>query len=318
MSRRFDVVVVGENSIAGSALALRLARAGASVAIVDRDELGTDTLSTHAIWPNGIARLDELGILERLLEQHDVPLLRYRLRVLGHESAGEFTPVGGFDRMIAPRRVTLDRIFAETAIEAGVEGRYGEKVSGLLGAGDDRDPIRGVVLEGGERIEADWTIGADGRSSTVASKLGLKKTGEAATNMSMLLAYWRGLPKTDELSLDVDEHRGLLRFPGDDGVELLAVTGPPELTRGGPDARRRTYLEALGGFETTLDPAALAYAEQITGVRSAGNHAPRVLPAGEWPWVGANRRRRPLQASGHGAGDIGRDRTRDLRLRCPE
>ena len=268
MSRRFDAVVVG-GRVAGSILALRLARAGASVAIVDRDELGTDTLSTHAIWPNGIARLDELGVLEPLLERHDVPFLRYRLRVLGHESAGTFTPVGGFDRMIAPRRIALDRVLAEAALDAGAHGRYGEKVGDLIGTGADGDPVRGVVLESGERIEADWTIGADGRASTVAAKLGLEKTGEISTNMSMLLAYWRGLPKTDALSLDIGEHRGLSRFPGEDGVELLAVSGPPELTRGGPEARSRTYLDALGGFETTLDPSALAGAEQITEVRSA-------------------------------------------------
>jgi glycine/D-amino acid oxidase-like deaminating enzyme len=94
VTRRYDIVVVG-GRIAGSILALRLARGGASVAIVDRDEVGTDTLSTHSIWPNGIARLDELGLLAPLLERHDLPFLRYRLQVLGHETVGTFTPIAG-------------------------------------------------------------------------------------------------------------------------------------------------------------------------------------------------------------------------------
>ncbi|MDQ2676527.1 MAG: FAD-dependent monooxygenase [Actinomycetota bacterium] len=268
MSSSYDVAIVG-GRVAGAVLALKLARAGARVVVVDRDELGTDTLSTHAIWPNGIARLEELGVLSPLLERHEVPFLRYRLRVLGHESAGTFTPFGRFDRMIAPRRVALDRVLAEAALEAGAEGRFGQRVSGLLGAGTERDPVRGVTLESGETIAADWTIGADGRASTVAAKLGLEKTGRIATNMSMLLAYWRGLPETEALSLDIGEHRGLSRFPGEDGVELLAVSGPPELTRGGAEARETAYLEAVRRFGTTVDPGAIDRAERITEVRSA-------------------------------------------------
>ncbi len=144
-----------------------------------------------------------------------------------------------------------------------------EKVTALLGAGTNDDPVRGVRLENGETIEARWTIGADGRASTIAAKLGLGKAREIATNMSMLLAYWRGLPQTENLTLDVDELRGLSRFPGEDGVELLAVSGPPELTRGGPQARERAYMDALHRFETTLDPAVIEGAERITEVRSA-------------------------------------------------
>ena len=268
MSSRYDVVVVG-GRCAGSVLALRLARAGARVAIVDRDELGSDTLSTHALFPNAVARLDELGLLAPLLARHDVPFLRYRLRVLGHETVGSFTPVDGFDRMIAPRRVALDRVIAEAALEAGAEGRFGQRVSGLIGGGVEGDPVRGVRLESGETIEADWTVGADGRASTVAGKLGLDRTRPLAADMSMLLAYWRGLPETDLLSLDVEERRGVSRFPGEDGVQLLIVSGPPELTRGGPAARERAYHSALREFPTTLDPAAIDAAERITEVRSA-------------------------------------------------
>ena len=74
--------------------------------MVDRDELGTDTLSTHTIFPNTLARLDDLGLLERLLERHDLPLLNYRLRVLGRETVGTFTPIGASTGPLAPRRVT--------------------------------------------------------------------------------------------------------------------------------------------------------------------------------------------------------------------
>jgi flavin-dependent dehydrogenase len=260
-----DVAVVG-GRCAGSVLALRLAQAGARVTVVDRDPFGSDTLSTHGIWPNTLARLDELGLLDRLLARHDVPLVRYRLRVLGHETVGGFTPVGGFDRMMAPRRVALDPVLAEAAIEAGAECRYGEKVTGLL---EEDGRVRGVVLDGGEKIRADWTVGADGRASTVAGKLGLGRERELRGDMAMLLAYWRGLPETDVLTLDMEARSGLSRFPCEDGIQLLVVAGPAELTRGGPEARERAYLSALSDFPTTLDPAALDEAERITEVRSA-------------------------------------------------
>jgi flavin-dependent dehydrogenase len=268
MSSKVDVVVVGGRP-AGSVLALRLARAGARVAIVDRDELGSDTLSTHALFPNAIARLDELGVLAPLLARHDVPWLRYRLRVLGHETVGGFTPVGGFDRSIAPRRVALDRVLAEAALEAGAEGRYGEKVTELIGSGVEGDPVRGVRLESGEVIEAAWTVGADGRASTVAGKLGLERTRRLEADMAMLISYWRGLPESDLLSIEVEERSAMSRFPGEDGIQLLAAAGTSEITRGGPAARERAYASLLRQFPATLDPAALDAAERITEVRSA-------------------------------------------------
>lgn len=268
MGGRYDVVVVG-GRVAGSVLATRLARAGSRVAMIERDALGSDTLSTHAIFPNALARLDELGVLAPLLDRHDVPMLRYRLRVLGHESSGTFTPVGGFDRCAAPRRVALDRVLAEAALGAGVDARFGERVDALLGGDGEGERIRGVRLASGETIEADWTIGADGRASTVAAKLGLAKGRPMAGDMAMLLSYWRGLPETDVLSLDVAEHSALSRFPAEDGVQLLVVSGRPELTRGGPQVRERAYMDGLRGFPTTLDPEALVGAERITEVRSA-------------------------------------------------
>ena len=268
MSQTADVVVVG-GRCAGSVLALRLARAGARVVMIDRDEMGSDTLSTHALFPNAIARLDSLGLLDPLLARHEVPWARYRLRVLGHESTGTFSPVGGFDRMIVPRRPALDRILAEAALEAGVAARYGQKVTGLLGSGAEGDPVRGVTLAGGETIEAPVTVGADGRSSTVAGKLGLTRTRPMEGDMSMLLAYWRELPETDVLTLDVDQRSGLSRFPCEDGVQLLIAAGPPELTRGGPRARERAYHAMLRQFPTTLDPRMLDRAERISDVRAA-------------------------------------------------
>ena len=59
---RHDVVVVGARC-AGATLATFLARAGASVLLLDKDRLPSDqVLSTHTIHPPGIDVLDEVGV----------------------------------------------------------------------------------------------------------------------------------------------------------------------------------------------------------------------------------------------------------------
>ena len=263
-----DAIVVG-GRCAGSTAAMRLARAGWDVVMVDRDDLGSDTLSTHAVFPNTVARLDELGVLRRLLERHRVPPMEQALDVLGRRLIGGWEPIGGHDRALVPRRVVLDRAFAETAIEAGVDARFGERVTGLLGAGTDREPVRGVVLESGERLEAPWVIAADGRASTIAGKLGLERERPMAGNMAFLLAYWSGLPPTDAMWLVAREEAGLNRLPCEDGIELVVAVGPPALTRGGSEARERAYTRTIRSFPDVIDPGAFEDAERISEVRAA-------------------------------------------------
>jgi 2-polyprenyl-6-methoxyphenol hydroxylase-like FAD-dependent oxidoreductase len=263
-----DVVVVGARC-AGATLALQLARAGARVLMLDRDELGSDTLSTHVVFPNTVARLAELGILARLRERHEVPDAEYRVAILGHEIVGTFTPVDGFDRAIAPRRVVLDRAIAELAMEAGAETRFSTRVRGVLGTAEPGDPVRGVVLEDGETIEAEWVIGADGRASTIAKTLGLPKERPMTGEFAVLLAYWHGIPPTDLVHLDGVEDMVVNWMPCEDGISLLVVNGPAEITRGDAAMRKRRYLEGLARFPRTLDPAWLADGEMVTEVRVA-------------------------------------------------
>ena len=59
---RHDVVIVGARC-AGATLATFLARAGASVLLLDKDRLPSDQiLSTHTIHPPGLDVLDDVGV----------------------------------------------------------------------------------------------------------------------------------------------------------------------------------------------------------------------------------------------------------------
>lgn len=269
MGRRgYDAVIVGAR-VAGTPAAQRLAERGWRVLLLDREPPPADTLSTHALFPNTLARLAELGALERIESRHRLNPVEYAVRILGSEAVGSFTPIGGFDRMAAITRPVLDPALLEAAVEAGAETRFGEKVTGLLGSGTEADPARGVALESGEKIEARWVLGADGRVSTVARLLGLEKERPMAGEMAFMFGYWRGLPQTDQFKIDVIEEGSLVWTPCEDDLSMLILGVDPELTRGDQEQRQRRFVEILRHYEDWFDSAWLDRAEQVGPIRVA-------------------------------------------------
>jgi 2-polyprenyl-6-methoxyphenol hydroxylase-like FAD-dependent oxidoreductase len=258
-----DAVIVGARC-AGSTLALALARRGWDVVLVDRDTFPSETISTHLIFPNTLARLQQLGALDALLAAHDVPMLDFRIDGWQHEIVGRFSPIEGFDRAAAPRRYALDKAIVDTALGAGASGRFGERVVDLIGTGTAEDPVAGVVLQSGERIGARWVFGADGRGSTVAGRLGIEKVRPLSGEVTFLFAYWRGMPNDGCASTVIGADEGVSRWADEDGVCLLTAWGDPEFTRGSNQGRRARYLERLRNFPETIEPRQLESAEMIS------------------------------------------------------
>jgi uncharacterized protein (TIGR03083 family) len=260
---RYDAVVVGARC-AGATMATLLARAGQRVLLVDRDTFPSDTVSTHQLFPDSLHLLDQLGAGDRLRAAHRLRPVEYSWRVLGHAVAGSFTPVGHHDRTMSVRRIALDAVLVQTAVDAGAELRAGCEVTDLLGSGSPDDPVRGVVLRGEERVGARWVLGADGRTSTVARRLGLPRVRERRGEMAMLLAYWSGLPDADWCHIDVHAQAALMSAPCEDGLHLLSVAGPPELSRGSASERQQAYATLLRRFPATLNPRLLDRAQQVS------------------------------------------------------
>jgi 2-polyprenyl-6-methoxyphenol hydroxylase-like FAD-dependent oxidoreductase len=257
-----DAVIVGARC-AGSTLALTLAKRGWDVLVVDRDTFPSETISTHGVYPNTLARLDQLGVMDTLRASHDVPLLASRLVGLGNEVAGLYSPIDGYDRMAVIRRSALDKAIVDTALEAGAEGRFGERVVELIGSGTEEDPVAGVVMENGDRVKAPWVFGADGRASTVASRLGIEKERAAQGEVSFLFGYWRGIPNNDYATLEIHESEFASRTAVEDGLHLLIAMGDTELTKGDEGERRRKYVELLGRFPELLEPGLLDKADMV-------------------------------------------------------
>src|SRR4051812_6924562 len=144
----YDVVIVGARC-AGSPLALLLARRGARVLVVDRSTFPSDTLNGNWINAAGVRRLDEWGLLERVLES-TLPTKQQRyhfgpISLVGNLSWPDGTPAFG----VAPRRKRLDALLVDAAAEAGAEVRQGVAVEELIWDGDRVVGVRGHGVQGG-------------------------------------------------------------------------------------------------------------------------------------------------------------------------
>ena len=169
----YDAVVVGA-SLAGSATAIMLGRAGARVALVEQrpDASAYKKICSHYIQSSAVATLERLELLEPMMEAGAVRS-RVRLR----------SPWGWIDPPLEPsvpsgvnlRRSVLDPLIRETAATTpGVELIAGHTVHELLREGD---AVSGAVArdtEGNERrLRSRLLVGADGRGSRVATLAGV-------------------------------------------------------------------------------------------------------------------------------------------------
>ena len=183
MDEQYDAIVVGARC-AGSTLATLLARQGRRVLLLDRDRFPSDTVSTHMMFPDTLDRLDELGVMQRLAAGHRLRPVRFSWRVLGHEVAGAFTPVGGYDRGACVRRIVLDAAMADAAAAAGAEVRFGRTV--------DRAAGRGLGGRPGPRRPARHRGTASARAGSSARTVASRRSpaGWASRTPTSVAAAW--------------------------------------------------------------------------------------------------------------------------------
>jgi geranylgeranyl reductase family protein len=185
-----DVVVVGGGP-AGTATALFLRQQGRDVLLVDEARFPRDKLCGEGVSPEAWRLLDALGVAERVRALHPWPL---RGMALTSPSGVSFTGryrgprAAGF----AIRRKILDRALLEAARDAGVEVREGTRALDLV---LDHGRVSGVVCQSGaapETLSARLVVGADGRRSVVARKLGLLREHRSLRKFAVR-GYWEGV-----------------------------------------------------------------------------------------------------------------------------
>jgi menaquinone-9 beta-reductase len=168
----YDAVVVGA-SLAGCATAILLGRAGARVALVEKqpDPAAFKRVCSHFIQASAVPTIDRLGLLGPIMAAGGV---RSRIHAWTRWGWIEAPP----DRAgyaLNLRRELLDPLVREAAAATpGVELMLGRAASRLL---REDGAVRGVAVRdrGGEEAElrARLTVGADGRDSGIAELSGV-------------------------------------------------------------------------------------------------------------------------------------------------
>lgn len=192
---RYDAVIVGARC-AGASTAMLLARSGAKVLVIDRQSLGSDRISTHAVMRGGVLQLHRWGLLPKIRAAGTPPITRTTFHYADETVGIDIRPDHGVESLYAPRRTVLDRILAEAAADAGADVRHNVSFRALVNGPDGR--ITGAVLQdpvfGSVTVRAGIVIGADGRQSMVARQVGADTYASGHHYAGVIYRYFDGLP----------------------------------------------------------------------------------------------------------------------------
>lgn len=202
MATRYDVAVVGAGP-AGSIAAVVLARGGARVALVDRSEFPRAKACGDLVGPRAVALLQSLGLPADAPAASDMYVegptwRRVRLPAFpGRSYPGH--------ALICPR-TTFDAALRSAALDAGADPVHG-RVTGV----ESHDGAVALHLAGGERLDAEHVVGADGALSVVGEQAGLVRPDRVLWGFAL-----RGyLPARPDLPLiSLRDERPCRAYPG--------------------------------------------------------------------------------------------------------
>jgi flavin-dependent dehydrogenase len=230
-----DVIVVGARC-AGAPLAMLLARQGAKVLLVDRAAFPSDIPHGHFIHRHGPRRLHDWGLLPRIaartppvvsaiFDMGDFPLLARDL-VEGEVALG-----------YGPRRITLDRILIDAAVESGAEFRERFSVLEYVFSDGAVVGVRGRDADGRDVEErAVITVGADGRHSQLARAVQAPVYNDVPPILCFYFSYWSGVESEClEVYARHSDRRVIFSFKTEDGLYAVFAGIPMDEF---PDVRR--------------------------------------------------------------------------------
>lgn len=230
---KVDIAVIGGGP-AGAAAAIRAARRGASVVLVEKGPHGRDKVCGDGLTPRAVGALGDLGI--DMTDAHRIRGLRMiagtTTRELDWPTTDRFPNHGA----VWPRR-RLDAALIDAATEAGADVRFETEALPVI----DDDRVTGIEVRPasddrftagtGHTIAADLTIVAAGPPGAVARMLGATRV-EGET-FGLAIRTYAETPRHDsehlEAMLSLKDETGTAvpgygwMFPAGDGTVNIGV-----------------------------------------------------------------------------------------------
>jgi menaquinone-9 beta-reductase len=171
--KSFDVAIVGAGP-AGSSAAICLARKGYHVALIDKEQFPREKLCGDFLNPINWPVLRRLGVHQQILSTEHEKVTVFRLTSF---SGGEVeTPLLSANREasfgLGLRRSAFDQVLLEKAVTESAAVFHRFRIKELI----KTDQAWCLTIDNsalGEKISARMLIGADGRNSWLAHRLGL-------------------------------------------------------------------------------------------------------------------------------------------------
>jgi len=276
-TRRADVVVVGAGP-AGAATAILLAEQGLDVVVLDRARFPRAKTCGEYLPPEAARVFDRLGVL-KAVDAIAAPLRGMKITAPdGRTLVGSYRAVGEFrpyrQHAMAVPRLALDTLLVERVRALPIELREDTRVTDLVVTGDR---VVGVEARSGDdqpvTITARLVVAADGRTSVVAQRLGLRR--EHRLQRMALVTYVTGIPECTEWGeIYVDPPDYAVLNPLADGRVNVSVVVPLGDAR--PYAARLEQFVAARVPHMPHLARRLAGATRVEPVRAMGPLAYRV------------------------------------------
>jgi len=295
----YDAIIVGARC-AGAPTAMLLTRKGYRILLLDKATFPSDTISTHIIWPHGAEIMDRWGLFDRLASTGCPPVALQLIFDVGPFALrGGVIDTNAGRGGLCPRRMVLDKLLVDAAVEAGTELREGFTVETLLWDGNRVAGIKGRSKTGGTIEErARIVIGADGVNSLVAHAVRAVEYDVKPPLTTNYYTYYSGFDAID-LEEYVRDYHAVGCFPTHDGLTLIAVLWPSSRFQEIRADLERHVSKALESTPTVANRLRAAKREEKWfGTAGVANYFRRPFGPG-WALVGdAAHDKDPITAQG--------------------
>ena len=275
-----EVIVVGAGP-AGAACAILLAERGLDVVVLDRARLPRPKICGEYLSPEAARILDRLGVLKTVDGMGAVALSGMRITAPdGTVVGGTYRAVGGWrpyrEHAIGVARAALDAALADRVRALPVDFREQVRVTDVVLDGDRVVGVRALDADHREHVvQAPLVIGADGRHSVIAQRLGCRRPHRL--QRMALVTYVAGLADcrdVGEVFVDPPDY-AILNPLGPDHVNMSLVV---PLAHAAPWVGRLEAFFAARARQLRHLSARVAGADRVAPVHALGPLAYRVEP----------------------------------------